>query len=74
MSSTTNYTNPIDLYRQGVAILADHLGPVDSIRFLRLLDKGSGDYTATRQSQTDQGTMEELCAEIRAFEATQAKP
>ena len=74
MSATTNYTNPIDLYRQGVAILADHLGPVDSIRFLRLLDKGSGDYTATRQAQQDQGTMEELCAEIRALEGTQTKP
>jgi len=74
MSTATNYTNPIDLYRQGVAILADHLGPVDSIRFLRLLDKGSGDYTATRQSQPDQGTVEELCAEIREFEATQTKP
>ncbi len=74
MSTTTNYTNPIDLYRRGVAILADHLGPVDSIRFLRLLDKGSGDYTATRQNQPDEGTVEELCAEIRTFEATQAKP
>jgi hypothetical protein len=65
---TTTYTSPIDLYRQGVAILTDQLGPVDSIRFLRLLDQGSGDYTATRQNQTDQGTMEDLCAEIRAFE------
>jgi len=51
------FTNPIDLYRRGVAILADQLGPVDSIRFLRLLEKGSGDYTAARQSQTDQGMM-----------------
>jgi hypothetical protein len=71
--STTNYTNPMDLFRQGVAILADHLGPVDSIRFLRLLDKGSGDYTASRQSQPDQDSIEDLCAEIRDFEATQTK-
>ena len=74
MSSTTNYTNHIELYRQGVAILAKHPGPVDSIRFLRLLDKGAGDYTATRQNQPDQRTMEDLCDEIRDFEATQAKP
>lgn len=72
--STTNYTSPIDLYRQGVAVLTDKLGPVDSIRFLRLLDQGSGDYTATRQNQSDEGTMEDLCAEIRAFEATRPKP
>lgn len=74
MSTTTKYTNPIDLYRQGVDILADHLGPVDSVRFLRLLDKGSGDYTASRQSQSDSGSVQELCAEIRTFETTQTKP
>ena len=43
-------------------------------RFLRLLDHGSGDYTATRQHQSDEGTMEDLCAEIRAFEANLPKP
>ena len=73
MSTSTNYINPIDLYRQGVAILTDHLGAVDSIRFLRLLDKGSGNYTAHRQSQPDRGTVEELCAEIRDLEAIDAE-
>jgi hypothetical protein len=29
----------------------------------------STNYTATRQNQLDEGTMEDLCAEIRAFEA-----
>lgn len=72
--NTTTYTSPIDLYRQGVAILTDQLGPVDSIRFLRLLDQGSGDFTATRQNQTDEGTMEDLCAEIRDFELNRPKP
>lgn len=70
----TTYTSPIDLYRQGVAILTDQLGPVDSIRFLRLLDQGSGDFTATRQNQTDEGTMEDMCDEIRAFEINRPKP
>ncbi len=28
----------------------------------------STNYTATRQNQPDEGTMEDLCAEIRAFE------
>ena len=72
--NTTTYISPIDLYRQGVAVLTDKLGPVDSIRFLRLLDQGSGDYTATRQNQPDEGTMEDLCAEIRDFEAKRLKP
>jgi len=74
MSTTTTYTSPIDLYRQGVAVLTDHLGPVNSVRFLRLLDQGSGDYTATRQNQPDEGTVEDLCAEIRTFEANSPKP
>ncbi len=74
MSTTTTYTSPIDLYRQGVAVLTDHLGPVDSVRFLRLLDQGSGDYTATRQNQSADGTMEDLCAEIHDFEVKQLKP
>jgi len=71
--STTTYTSPIDLYRQGVAVLMDKLGPVDSIRFLRLLDQGSGDYTATRQNQPDEGTMEDLYSQIRAIEANPPK-
>ena len=74
MSTTTTYTSPIDLYRQGVAVLTDHLGPVNSVRFLRLLDQGSGDYTATRQNQPDEGTVEDLCAEIRTSEANSPKP
>jgi len=72
--STTTHTSPIDLYRQGVAVLNDHLGPVDSIRFLRLLDSGSGDYTAARQKQPDQGSVAEICTEIRDFEANRPKP
>ena len=74
MSSTTTYSSPIDLYRKGVAILTDQLGPVDSIRFLRLLDKGAGDFTATRLAQPDEGSVGKLCEEIRAYEAAAPKP
>ena len=35
---------------------------------------GSGDYTATRQNQPDQGTMDNLCAQIHAFETSSTKP
>ncbi len=74
MSTTTTHTSPIELYRQGVAVLTDHLGPVDSVRFLRLLDQGSGNYTATRQNQPDEGTVGDLCDEIRAFETNSPRP
>jgi hypothetical protein len=61
---------PMELYRRGVAALREQLGPVDSIRFLHLLEHGSGDYTAERQAQADEDiSMAELCAEIRASEA-----
>ena len=70
MSTNKTYTTPIDLYRHGVAVLTEHLRPVDSIRFLRLLDQGSGDYTASRQSQPDEGSVKELCAEIREYESS----
>ena len=45
---------PIELYRLGVAALDQALGRVESIRFLRLLHPGSGDYPAERQKQMDQ--------------------
>ena len=64
----STHTSPMELYRHGVAILSDHLGPVDSIRFLQLLDPGSGDYTAARQNEPEKGSMESLCEDIKAQE------
>ena len=52
--STAQRKTPIELYRLGVAALDQALGPVESLRFLRLLDPGSGDYTAERQTRLDQ--------------------
>jgi hypothetical protein len=75
MSTTPAPSTPMDLYRRGVAVLREQLGPVDSIRFLHLLDPGRGDYTAERQAQRDEGSLEELCGEIREFsEGTIARP
>lgn len=63
---------PIELYRLGVAALDQALGPVESIRFLRLLDPGSGDYTAERQKQMDQdpATVDDLCEMISSSQVT----
>ncbi len=65
MSTKPATSTPMELYRRGVAVLQDQLGPVDSLRFLHLLDPGSGDYTAERQATEDEGTLQELCGEIR---------
>jgi hypothetical protein len=64
--NSSGSTEP-DLYRRGVAVLQEQLGPVDSIRFLHLLDPGRGDYTAERQAREDEGTLKDLCGEIRSF-------
>jgi len=67
---------PIELYRLGVAALDQALGPVESIRFLRLLDPGSGDYTAGRQKQMDQdpATVDDLCEMISNSQAAASPP
>ena len=68
MSTTIERRTPMELYRLGVAALDQALGPVESLRFLRLLDPGSGDYTVERQTQIDRdsSSVAELSAAIRA--------
>ena len=57
----------MELYRRGGALPQDQLSPVDSLSSLHLLEPGSGDYTAELQAKEDEGTLEELCGEIRGF-------
>ena len=68
MRITAERKTPIELYRLGVAALNQALGPVESLLFMRLLDPGSGDYTAERQASLDKDprTVAELSAAIRA--------
>ena len=63
---------PIELYRLGVAALDQALGRVESLRFLLLLDPGSGDCTAERQKQMDQdpATVDDLCEMISNSQVT----
>ena len=63
-------STPFELYRRGLCAVQEQLGPVDSIRFLHLFDRGSGDSTAERQAQADEGGLDALCEEIRATTAT----
>ncbi len=57
-----------ELYQQGVTALNQALGPVESLRFLRLLDPGNGDYTAERRRRMggDTESLDCLIARIRA--------
>lgn len=64
-ATTPAPNTPIELYRRGISALQQQLGPVDSVRFLHLLDHGAGDYTAERQAQDVETSLTDLCAEIR---------
>lgn len=43
--------NPLTLNEIGIDALSKALSPVDVARFLRLYDKGSGDYTEEREQE-----------------------
>ena len=60
-------STPIELYRRGLSVLQEQLGPIDSIRFLHLFDPGAGDFTAEHQGKADESNLDTLCDEIRVF-------
>ena len=54
----------------GMAALTQALGPVDAIRFIRLFDSGSGDYTAERHQVLGNRSVEEVLELIHASKAS----
>jgi len=56
---------PVELTRKGFKALVDNLGYVDAVRFLRLFDNGSGDYTVERHQWLDQMSMDDILSDIR---------
>jgi hypothetical protein len=52
--------------REGLSVLAESLGPVDMIRFLRQFDMGHGDYTAERHRLLGNPTLDEIVDKIKA--------
>lgn len=59
--------NPLTLNEIGMDALSKALSPVDVARFLRLYDKGSGDYTEEREQELDGLTMSDIRAAIKAL-------
>lgn len=49
---------------QGLRILADGLGTVGAVNFLRQFESGSGNYTAEREKLHDGVTIDEIAARI----------
>ena len=60
-------TNPLTLNEIGMEALSKALSPVDVARFLRLYDKGSGDYTKEREQELDGLTMSDIHASMKAM-------
>lgn len=61
---------PIELNQKGFQALADSLGYADAIRFLKLFDNGSGNYTQERHQWLNHITLEEILTDIRKRQNT----
>lgn len=59
--------NPLTLNEIGMDALSKALSLVDVARFLRLYDKGSGDYTEEREQELDGLTMSDIHVAIKTF-------
>lgn len=59
--------NPLMLNEIGMEALSKALSPVDVARFLRLYDKGNGDYTKEREKELEELTMNDIHASIKAL-------
>jgi hypothetical protein len=57
--------NPMELGRQGLAVLRKELGYVGMVRFLHQFDAGSGDYTEERHQWQDGLTVSDLMTQIK---------
>ena len=66
--------NHSELRERGFRALAQALGWVNAVRFLREYDPGSGNYTEERASLLPDQSLEELTAEIGRIQALQLPP
>lgn len=57
---------PIELRQQGFAILVEHLGVANALRFMGQFEMGQGDYTKERDALFEGETVEQLAEKIRA--------
>ena len=53
-----------EITQEALALLCQHLGVADTIRFVNQFTKGYGDYTEERQGMFAAMSLEEIVAEI----------
>lgn len=61
-------TNLKTIREEGFRVLADGLGTVGAVNFLRQFESGSGNYTEEREKLLEGITMDEIVARIKARE------
>jgi hypothetical protein len=54
-----------EIRREGLAALAERLGPVGMVRFLQQFESGYGDYTTERHAWIDELDVRTLADKIR---------
>lgn len=59
-----------EVHAEGMDALLKALGPVDTIRFLRMFDEGEGDYTQERKAWLKED-VHEISREIREMKKKQ---
>jgi len=63
-------TRPLtEITQEALRLLFRELGLVNTIRFLNQFTAGYGNYTEERRAATEDQTLDELLAEIYAFQA-----
>lgn len=68
MKSSTLLPLP-EIRTRGFALLCEHLGVADALRFIGQYEQGHGDYTEERRSLFGDKTVEEIAWEIRKDKA-----
>lgn len=63
----------LEIHKQGLDALLDRLGVADTIRFLQIDHKGSGDYSKDRHKWLKDLTIEEIVADVEQGQK-KAKP
>ena len=61
----TETLNPIELRNAGCKALAEALGPLGMVRFLRQFEQGSGDYTQDRKKWLADKSVQTAAQRIR---------
>jgi predicted nucleotide-binding protein len=62
------------LYAQGLAVLEDHLGPVQALRFLALISRQPFDYQRWRQHQLGTMSLADILAQAQKMSSPREQP